>query len=550
MRKSKLLSGLLLTAAIAAAPVVSAQAKDVPVGENIPLTEEYFPDEWFLEDVAKPFDLDGNGVLSPQERAKATKVWCEGNLSDFSQVQYFTSLTELVIRGEVDAEHARVYGVWVGNTLDLAVFPNLERAELRLDSTKAPSGQEKVTVKVSGLKKLVFLQVYDEISGEACGFDGSNTNIEAIDLRDTPQLGYVVLSDVKGVAVDDVTQISSMELSNMQDIPLGQIAGFGELTDLTIHSGSKALEHTDISTNKSLVEFYYDCDSLRELILPETLGALSLESDSLEAIDLSGSKGLWECQLTCPKLTKAVLAGADMLQRLRIYDSPLTDIDLSKSAKLSELCVWTSRAKALNLTGGPGLKDISVSGGKLEKLNLKQMKNLEELSVTAKSLKALDVTKCKRLSSLHVEKSASLSALDVSKNKELKSLSIMKCANLAQADVSKNVNLTYLSLTGSKKLTKLDLSKNKELADLHVTGCKKLTRLNLTKNKKLRTINVNNNTLKALKLGQKQKLRYIYCKNNKLKILDLTGTGDKLELVSCDKGVKVRGYEGKIFTGE
>ena len=99
MRRSIFTGALLLGVALLFAPMDTAQAKEIPPDGNIPLTSEFFPDEWLL-DWVKWYDEDKDGFLSPEEVASVTVLEFEKDLSDFSQVQYFTNLKTLVLEYE------------------------------------------------------------------------------------------------------------------------------------------------------------------------------------------------------------------------------------------------------------------------------------------------------------------------------------------------------------------------------------------------------------------------------------------------------------------
>ena len=129
MRKTTFAGALLLGAALLFTPADMAQAKEAPGDGNIPLTSEYFPDEWFLKNATR-YDKNKDGFLSPEEIAAVTKLECGKDLTDFSQVQYFTNLRELTVWTESDMDK---YDLWVGDDIDLTVFPNLEDVRLLLD---------------------------------------------------------------------------------------------------------------------------------------------------------------------------------------------------------------------------------------------------------------------------------------------------------------------------------------------------------------------------------------------------------------------------------
>ena len=68
MKRSIFAGALLLGAALLFTPTDMAQAKEVPPDGNIPLTSEYFQDEWLL-DWVKWYDEDKDGFLSAEDVA-------------------------------------------------------------------------------------------------------------------------------------------------------------------------------------------------------------------------------------------------------------------------------------------------------------------------------------------------------------------------------------------------------------------------------------------------------------------------------------------------
>ena len=136
MRRSLFVGALLLSAAFLFVSPDLAQAKEVPPDGNIPLTSEYFPDESFLKHKAMEHDKNKDGYLSPEEIEAVTSLWFGMDLTDFSQVQYFTNLKNL----SVETDEWSQDEVWIGTNIDLTVFPDLENVLLRLDSRRAPAG--------------------------------------------------------------------------------------------------------------------------------------------------------------------------------------------------------------------------------------------------------------------------------------------------------------------------------------------------------------------------------------------------------------------------
>lgn len=130
MKKIRLLGGLLFLTVMTLLPTCAAYAKEVPADGNIPLTAEYFPDEYFLNMVSW-YDKNKDGSLSPEETAAVDWLWITEKLTDFSQVQYFTNLRKLDV---LRSDETRDVGVWIDTDMDLTVFPNLETVEIELDS--------------------------------------------------------------------------------------------------------------------------------------------------------------------------------------------------------------------------------------------------------------------------------------------------------------------------------------------------------------------------------------------------------------------------------
>ena len=712
MKKNPVIFILLLYMVFVVLSVTTTQAKELPADGNIPLTSEYFPDEWFLKTKAEPYDRNEDGYLSPQEIAGVKKLICWDDLSDFSQVQYFTSLRELVLERRDDYD---IYGIWAGNILDLTVFPHLESAVIGVDSGKAPSGgSSEIEIRASGLPELKSLTVYGQFSGKENHYDGKNACIKAMDLRNLPKLEILHLSGVVRAVLDGENRIKDLFMSNMQEIPLGQMVLSDHLERLHIWSNLPGLAHMDLSGSRSLTNFMLTSDSVEDLLLTETVTTLDVESASLRKIDFSKSGKLKELNLKCPKLDGITVAGAEALETAKIEGEGLSEIDLSRNRNLKELYLKCPGLGAVTTTGADALEKVEMKGGLLSEMNVSQNKNLKELllecpslniltlagadaleyvsvkssampeidisanmnlkrlyltcpalerlslagadalewvridesalktvdisknqslkhfSLTSPILCKMDVSKNSGLEYLAVD-SDQLKSIDVTKNKELKNLYIsssgmkaiylkknrkleylgVNCENMHALDLSANTNLTWLRidatplkkldlkkqkklkefqmknnqkppvldlsanvnlkdvvientgyreislpkqkklrrlyLTGNKKLAKVDLKNNRSLDWLIINGNKKLKKLDLSNNIKLDEIDVKDNALKTLKLGKQKNVRFLYCQGNKLKVLDLTDVGSALEELWCDKGMKVKGYTGKII---
>ena len=565
MKKLIFTGALLLGTALLFAPGDVVQAKEIPPDGNIPLTSEYFPDEWFLKDAAG-YDKDKDGYLSPEEIAAVTKLECGKDLTDFSQVQYFTNLRELTVWTESDIDK---YDLWVGDDIDLTVFPNLEDVRLLLDSRKAPAGVSDIQVRVSGLEHLKSFQVSDKGSNGDGSYSGTDAKIGVVDLRGTKELETVSVSDARGVIFDEDNQITWIYLGNITEVSNNMFQGFEKLEHLWFWSNVSEFTQFDATGLNALTELTLVNKYLQtaEISGSGALREVTIQSDVLEEIDLPQSTGLKWLALECPKLKTVDLASAGTLESVTIKSGLLNQLNVEENTSLTSLSVDADQLKSLDVTKNTKLENLHVKSGVLAKLNLKKNGKLKNLavvcgklgtldisantkltwiSIDGTPLKSLNLSKQKELTQLYFSNNSKLAKLDLSKNTKMSTLDIQNTA-LKALNVSKMSKLKELKLIGNKKLTKLDLSKNKRLSWLVVNGSKKLTALDLSNNKKLHTIDVKNNGLKKLKLGKKLSLESLRCQKNNLKELDFTGVDTSfVREVVCDKGVKIKGYKGKV----
>lgn len=523
MKKKMVWGGLLLAAALMLAPAVTAEAKEVAAGESIPLTEEYFPDEWFLSR-AKTYDKNADGFLSPEEVAAVTQIWCPYDLSDFSQLQYFTNLKKLKVDGD-DGDSG--CGVWLGNEeLDLTVFPNLEEAYLYLDTGKMEDGSPAVQINVSGLERLRDLRIYDDgIPTKDSKYDGADARIDTIDLRDTPALENVRILDAKSVIFDDVTHIKSIYLSNMQIIPTEQIGGFTELQDLTIWTNVPEFSCMDVSKNNALKTLKLSNNYLREVRLAgaDALEEVWIESDTLSDIDVSQNPNIKTLRLDCPKLGKLDVSQNPNIKSLRLDCPKLEKLDVSQNKKLQKLCLIGCTGLAdLNVDGAVSLDNLFVRSDRLTELYLTSNTVLTDLSVCGNKIASLDVTKNTKLEILYIESKA-IKKLNLKKNTKLTRLGIV-CKQLASVDLSKNKKLQRLHIY-STLIKSIDLSNQKDLDYLNIRmkKLKSLDLLNLSSKGSLTTLEISDSAWKAIDLSEMTKLKKLTLENNKaLSKLDLS----------------------------
>lgn len=609
MKKIRLPGSLLFFMVFMLLPASAAYAKEVPADGNIPLTAEYFPDEWFLEKVAR-YDEDKDGILSKEEIASVTSLGCRRDLSDFSQVQYFTNLQDLTLEYEWDDgyDFYRYYGVWAGEVLDLRVFSNLEQANLHLDTSKAPAGSAEVQILVSGLKHLRELTIRDRVSDEDKGGNGPNVMVACVDLKDTPALEKVWISDVETVLFDDENRIKSLDIDHVKNIPFGQIAGFSGLESLRVRTASQDFTRLDLSKNRALTKLNVYSDSVKDIVFAgaSALETVRIEGTQLTEADVSHNPALKEIQLECPRLerflfdetgaleTVQIESGALLdweipqnktLKELRIKSGGLSGVDLSQCLRLESLSMECPRLNKVDFPVAGVLERIAIRSDVLNEIDVSKNEQLRWLTIEKTPLKLLDLSMQTSLEQLFIGNNKSLVELNLSKNTEIWNLAV-KNTSVKSIDVSKLTRLDKLEITGNKKLTALDLSQNRllqmvdvennalktlklaskvkmyhlncsknklttltvsQLPDLKYLNCSenKLKKLDLSKNKWLFSADVRDNELKTLKIGPKQDMEELDCSKNKLTSLDLAGT-PRLRNLICDKKLKVKNYKGSI----
>lgn len=400
MKKIRLPGSLLFFMVFMLLPASAAYAKEVPADGNIPLTAEYFPDEWFLEKVAW-YDEDKDGILSKEEIASVTSLGCRRDLSDFSQVQYFTNLQDLTLEYEWDDgyDFYRYYGVWAGEVLDLRVFSNLEQANLHLDTSKAPAGSAEVQIQVSGLKHLRELTIRDRVSDEDKGGNGPNVMVAGVDLKDTPALEKVWISDVETVLFDDENRIKSLDIDHVKNIPFGQIAGFSGLESLRVRTASQDFTRLDLSKNRALTKLNVYSDSVKDIVFAgaSALETVRIEGTQLTEADVSHNPALKEIQLECPRLERFLFDEAGALETVQIESDALLDWEIPQNKTLKELRVKSGGLSGVDLSQCPRLESLSMECPRLNKVDFPVAGVLERIAIRSDVLNEIDVSKNEQL---------------------------------------------------------------------------------------------------------------------------------------------------------
>lgn len=207
------------------------------------------------------------------------------------------------------------------------------------------------------------------------------------------------------------------------------------------------------------------------------------------------------------------LSKMSKLKKLDLSENKLTSLNVKKNTKLVSLACYSNKVSTLNLSSNKELKDIGVGDNKIKSLNVEKNKKLVQISAYQNQIKTLKTGKGSKLSVLRLSKNK-LTSIKPASLKSLRSLEV-NSNQLKALDVSKNKNLFTLNCGGNAIKT-LNLKNNKKLLELNIAKTS-LKKLPLPKGVKLRYISVGSkiNLLKKLPLKQNYTMISMQLANNK-----------------------------------
>lgn len=177
------------------------------------------------------------------------------------------------------------------------------------------------------------------------------------------------------------------------------------------------------------------------------------------------------------------------LEELVIFDSQLTDLDVSNCPKLKTLKCTHTQLTSLDVSKNTALESLLIYKTQISELNLGKNNSLKTLSARDTLISELDVSNCPNLVWLSCE-NTNITALDVSKNTALEQLMVS------------NTLISELDVRNCSKLLHIFC---------HNTN---LTSLDLSKCKNLKSVNCDNNNIEVLNLKNNHKLNYVYASNS------------------------------------
>ncbi len=196
---------------------------------------------------------------------------------------------------------------------------------------------------------------------------------------------------------------------------------------------------------------------------------------AVTSIDLSGCTKLTDfVGANCPKLEKAVLS--EGVKEVYIYISGLKEFDAAKYPKLEILKIFNTQVTSIDVSKNPNLKELDLSDDKLTSgIDVTNCPELTYLNVNRTGISKLDVSKNTKLEKLYISVNDGIELVGLDKLSSLLKLTADEC-ELTKLDVSKNTNLESLrinynsiaaiDLTGLDHLT--DLSAVNQICDINL----------------------------------------------------------------------------------
>lgn len=177
---------------------------------------------------------------------------------------------------------------------------------------------------------------------------------------------------------------------------------------------------------------------------------------AVTSIDLSGCTKLTDfVGANCPKLEKAVLS--EGVKEVYIYISGLKEFDAAKYPKLEILKIFNTQVTSIDVSKNPNLKELDLSDDKLTSgIDVTNCPELTYLNVNRTGISKLDVSKNTKLEKLYISVNDGIELVGLDKLSSLLSLEADHCG-LTKIDVSKNTNLEFLKI-GSNSIAAIDLT--------------------------------------------------------------------------------------------
>ncbi len=353
MRARRALSAVLALVLLCAMAGSGMAAFAADAGE-IPIDEEYFPDDFFRNYIAENFDEDGSMTLSEEEILAVKKISIPCLITtpkiplcrSLEGIQYFTEL-----------EYLDCYGNELSGAVDL-----------------------------SGLSKLTYLDCCSNCNRETKEYM-SSLNLEG----DTSlQELYCYNNDLEELDLSPfASSLVVLNCENNYYITDLDVSGCENL--ITLYCGLNAMTSLDVSGLSKLnwLSCYYG--GMDELILGgnDAMTVLQGGGNYFTKLDLTACPNLKTLTVEDNQLDELDVSGLKDLQSLKCSDNPLCSLDVSNNPELYSLTCSRAGLTELDITNNPEIVTLNCDGNSLTELDLESQEIIRTIDL---SWQELDVT--------------------------------------------------------------------------------------------------------------------------------------------------------------
>lgn len=248
------------------------------------------------------------------------------------------------------------------------------------------------------------------------------------------------------------------------------------------------LLYTNIDTNKDAEIQVSEAEAYT--------GAFTITGNITNLTGIEYFKNLTSLTLNSAKVNTLNISANKQLERLYIYKSPITKVDITSNTKLIMMDV-----KENNL---------------LTQFKFGQHSQLQYASLMFNNISEIDVTNCPKLTNLFLT-SNNLTSINITKNPRLSELNIAS-NKISVLDISQNTRLTYLNI-GYNKISQLDITKSNLLDTFMIQG-NPINTIDVSKTKYLRQFVIDNTDISTIDLSPLSMLQFFYANHSKLKTID------------------------------
>ena len=325
MKGSKLKVILAVLMVLTALPLTFSA---VMASDDVPISEDIFPDPNFRKYVHNKLDKNHDNVLSSQEIEAVTNIQCNAqDIGSLEGIQVFHNVNYL----ECNDNYIKEFNV---NKL-----PNLEYLEIK--------GNDLTKIDISRHKKLISVEAENN---RLTSFKiGSNKVIQSINVN----LNSIASIDVSGASNLSVLRAQYNKLKKLS------VSRNKKLTELDVCSNS--ISSISLTNNKNL--YYLD-------VSYNKISSINLKNNKyLEYVDVSGNK-----------LKKLDVTKQTDLNYLYCNHNKLTSLNVTKNTLLYDLGFTNNKIKYINLRRNGVLERLETYYNDLAKINIGKSFKLVELT--------------------------------------------------------------------------------------------------------------------------------------------------------------------------